>query len=393
MSNVHLNPTEVNDPDEMPRVCLVCGANAKMKHETFEYSYHPTFLGIPNTRVRMIRTAEVAIPVCRKHKDYFARNRMWGMILVLIVVTLIFVAVLTGIFLRENGVWIFAPLIIAAICMGFGIVLGSNLMKFFTVHASYIDEDGVDIANVSRDFVDELERLRDERYRDTRREEIERTPRGIGAGSYMTLAAVIVLFMMCGGGVSLVGFVAMKSPTKAKTRRSDSNRIGSVDNSQPIPWEDRKLRKVYLSTLKELGSKVGYGKFENDGRLGYGLDVEWRNDPIKARGQRYHRGISMHPPRKGASWVAYKLDKKYKVFRGTVAIADDPRNRPPQGDVFFEVLGDRKIIWRSPKITETRHTESCRLNVSDVDVLMLRVYCPGNNTYARAVWLDPYLLK
>jgi hypothetical protein len=58
----------------------------------------------------------------------------------------------------------------------------------------------------------------------------------------------------------------------------------------------------------------------------------------------------------------------------------------------FEVLGDGKSLWKSKAVKALKETDECLVDVSNVDVLELRIHCPGNYHAARGIWVNPQLL-
>jgi hypothetical protein len=57
----------------------------------------------------------------------------------------------------------------------------------------------------------------------------------------------------------------------------------------------------------------------------------------------------------------------------------------------FQVKGDGRTLWESDPVQEFDKPQWLDIDVSGVDVLHLKVVCPGFCGYARAVWLDPFL--
>ncbi len=58
----------------------------------------------------------------------------------------------------------------------------------------------------------------------------------------------------------------------------------------------------------------------------------------------------------------------------------------------FLVLGDGKVLWKSDLVDTARSVQDCKVDVGGIDVLELRVDCPGSGVNAHAVWLDPRVL-
>jgi len=87
----------------------------------------------------------------------------------------------------------------------------------------------------------------------------------------------------------------------------------------------------------------------------------------------------------------YKLNKKATLFRGGVAI-DDNSGRI-WGKAVFEIYGNGKQLWVSKPIASNRVIQEFSINVSQVDVLELRVTALESHTNVHAVWLDARLLQ
>jgi hypothetical protein len=56
------------------------------------------------------------------------------------------------------------------------------------------------------------------------------------------------------------------------------------------------------------------------------------------------------------------------------------------------VLGDGRLLWKSKSVDAARVVQECEVGVAGVDVLELRVDCPGSYVNAQAVWLEPRVL-
>lgn len=144
--------------------------------------------------------------------------------------------------------------------------------------------------------------------------------------------------------------------------------------------------------LPETNAKVGYGHFGKHGMLGYRIAS---GDVITVDNKKYAEAISMAPGHFTYSTVTYRLDGTAKVFRSAIAVNDlDQRNElGPATPLTFKVLGDGALLWRSQPVTKVATTQQFRLNVAGVTTLELQVHCPGRYNNARAVWLDPCVLK
>jgi hypothetical protein len=141
---------------------------------------------------------------------------------------------------------------------------------------------------------------------------------------------------------------------------------------------------TFLSDLKEESVSVGYGNFTKKGE-------RYPDSRIKVNGADSPNGLYMHPPKNGASRIAYTIGKAYRTFKASVAL-DDSAASSDVG-VIFKVIGDGKTIWESKPIKQVRKTEECSISVAGIQKLELFVDCPGVNWQARAVWVEPQLQK
>jgi hypothetical protein len=114
------------------------------------------------------------------------------------------------------------------------------------------------------------------------------------------------------------------------------------------------------------------------------------DDPrdITVKGVKYPLGLGTHPT--NASQVKFLLrGLKAKWFHSSIALDDSSaRSESP---LTFVVLGDGKALWTSKPAQLPKAAQECNVNVSGIDVLELRVDCPGSYGGAAAVWLDPYI--
>lgn len=147
--------------------------------------------------------------------------------------------------------------------------------------------------------------------------------------------------------------------------------------------------KVYLSDLQEFGWKPGPvdWRFGKNGELG----SSWvPNGRILINGAVPPKGLSMHPPIRGYSRVCYALGRTAKSVTGSVAMSEDERHSTPQPTRFL-VLGDGKLLWRSPPIQGWPAPHKFSVDVSEIDVLELRTYAENGHFGSHAAWVDPYV--
>jgi hypothetical protein len=95
------------------------------------------------------------------------------------------------------------------------------------------------------------------------------------------------------------------------------------------------LPDVYLSDLKPLTAKNGYGK------LGINKSVMGR--PLSVDGKRYERGLGAH----ATALLVYKIPAGVKKFVAVVGL-DDEEIEDPRGSVTFEVYGDVREMGEAP---------------------------------------------
>jgi hypothetical protein len=163
-----------------------------------------------------------------------------------------------------------------------------------------------------------------------------------------------------------------------------------VESSRP-PFEvDPKLAgewtEVYLSDMTEFDVQMGPWKFGKNGVLGDSKDTA-----IAVGTKKFAKGLGMHPTLNRAVRVRYAMGKKATKFVASVALNEYPT--PCPGQVTFEVLGDNKVLWTSKPIQQRGDVQECKVDVSGVSILELRVTVTGTEWNAHAVWLDPKVLK
>ena len=103
-------------------------------------------------------------------------------------------------------------------------------------------------------------------------------------------------------------------------------------------------------------------------------------------------GIFMHPPLLpggGEASVRYKLSGQYGSFTAETSLNDGP----PECDtpLTFSVLGDGRLLWQSHPVRRQADADHCSVSVKGVDMLTIRVSCPGSPRGAHAVWVEPKL--
>jgi hypothetical protein len=79
-------------------------------------------------------------------------------------------------------------------------------------------------------------------------------------------------------------------------------------------------------------------------------------------------------------------DYLVQEFRATIGLA-----KKPFTPLTFRVWGDDKQLWESSPQTIDQKGTDLQLNVRNVKVLKLEVFCPGDCGSAHALWIEPRL--
>jgi serine/threonine protein kinase len=151
-----------------------------------------------------------------------------------------------------------------------------------------------------------------------------------------------------------------------------------------------KKQSLFLSQMRYLNSKYYADWFSTDGTVfGQKVSVDGKETP---------HGIFLHPENHDFSEVSYKLDRDWTTFRCDVAVPrmsrkDEERGLCLGGSLTFEVIGDDLVLWSSKPVHEFGVSQRCEVDVTGVDVLWLRVRCPGSAWCARSLWVEPQLSR
>jgi hypothetical protein len=111
--------------------------------------------------------------------------------------------------------------------------------------------------------------------------------------------------------------------------------------------------------------------------------------PIVVNGTPAPKGLFMRPSLQGPILVTYRLDRQFKTFRATTALADGSGGTE---QVFFKVICDGQEKWKSREFKQPRNVDECNLSVNGVEKLELTVSGRGAHfPEGIAVWVDPRL--
>lgn len=109
-------------------------------------------------------------------------------------------------------------------------------------------------------------------------------------------------------------------------------------------------------------------------------------------GEKMPNSLWTNPSGKQASFVTYALDRKFVGLRGVVSIDDSARGKI-QSDLIFTIVGDGRLLWRSPPVGQTQLTAPFEVSVKNIQTLTVQCECTGSEGYVHGVWLQPLLLR
>lgn len=202
--------------------------------------------------------------------------------------------------------------------------------------------------------------------------------RGRGGFAQVGLPAAVfgLMWLLCLVAAAVSGGAGRGTGGEPGSPGASPPGVGKVFDAGPFK---------YLSDLPEYDKRQGTRPFTKNGLSGDGGQV------ILVNGYTSPKGLGMHPPDNGEVFVKYRLYKEAAVFKARAALDDSARQ--PGSAVLFEVLGDGKSLWRSEPLGRGGETQECRVDVTGVDVLELRVRAVGSARDLHAAWLDPRVLR
>jgi hypothetical protein len=190
---------------------------------------------------------------------------------------------------------------------------------------------------------------------------------------------LLVAWLLCLGS-------ALASHFSRRSDSTDASETSSVEAAAPSKLFANGPRR-FLSELEGFDVLHGTWPVSPNGQLGNG------KDRITVNRAPSPKGIGMHPPpHPGHAAIKYRLHREAAVFKAVVAVDDTATFC--WTPAVFTVLGDGKELWHSKLIAHNHaRSQECRVDVSGVDVLELRVHCLGNNLGVHAVWVEPRVLQ
>lgn len=194
----------------------------------------------------------------------------------------------------------------------------------------------------------------------------------VGVGGAV-LALGLLLFLI----LALRGRSGGATGTKKKSANASGDKSVTAET-----------KPAFLADLPEQDVTTFSG---GDWRFGKKGDLGPPKLRIRVKGAQAPNGLSMVPPNQNSSRVAYRLGRKYRVFKAEAAI-DDSSAGGARTPLTFFVKGDGRTLWKSNPIQKTGQPHSCSVPIDGVDRLELEVNCPGENYGAHAVWVDPQVL-
>ena len=142
----------------------------------------------------------------------------------------------------------------------------------------------------------------------------------------------------------------------------------------------------FLNEIAPTAVEVDGGMYSNSGKVN-GLQVK-----IDDKDQLH--SIFLHPKSGGQSLASYPVSRLWSQVRGEVFIPQIGDDRGRIGSpIVFELVGDNKVLWASKPIQEFDKRQMFQVDIDKVETLHLRVKCAGIHDYARAVWLEPVLIR
>jgi hypothetical protein len=161
MATVFLTAAELKGKRPLPRCCLVCGRRrARLVLTDFHLrtGLFGTYWSLLISPVTILRYLRARVPLCSRHRRYFADRQRLGWFLLGVV--LIFLLLIVLLWLVQAAFLLLFFLILLLFLFALAGGIGLTIFKHLGVHVTSLTRKGMQLANVSERFADALEDLR-----------------------------------------------------------------------------------------------------------------------------------------------------------------------------------------------------------------------------------------
>ena len=145
-------------------------------------------------------------------------------------------------------------------------------------------------------------------------------------------------------------------------------------------------QKVYLSEMK---IDYGYNNGVEHGPFGINQSVggggEWDGRRMQMDPKQYSKGVGVH----AESHIKININKKYSSFHAEVGVDEESGTK---GEVRFIVIADGQEVFNSGVMRPWTATKTIDINVSEIDVLELKVSKENDDEWDHANWADAFLI-
>ena len=172
--------------------------------------------------------------------------------------------------------------------------------------------------------------------------------------------------------------------TSYRYRVRATNSVGASANSAVVTASTISASAVTtpLSSLTWVSATAGYGSVQKN--------LNASGDPLNINGTPYASGIGTH----ASSTIVYNLAGAYTTFQSDIGY-DYRTSGKPSDPVYFQVIGDGKVLFDSGAMTNASPTLSISVDVSGVQSLTLiaNAVVAGNIDYGHVDWGNARLLS
>lgn len=174
MANVWLTAEECEYPEDLPRVCVVCGADSDTTVAQ-KMSWYPPYLKVlilagplPYLIIVLLLTKRMTVnaPVCEEHKGHWFKHKLIGIAAALGGFAALFVCMFGGFIVAEQDRdlgWVGVAGTIVGIVFFVVLLVVAVVISHRMVRPLEITEDDIQLTRVSGAFADELKTVRRKR--------------------------------------------------------------------------------------------------------------------------------------------------------------------------------------------------------------------------------------